>query len=343
MSAPAARLEDVSIGYRARGGRPSIVAGGLTVELRRGELVCLLGSNGAGKSTLLRTIAGLQPALAGKIFVDGVPLASQKPRDLARRLAVVLTERTEVGALNGFAVAALGRHPYTGWSGALDDADRTATAEALRLAGAEDLAERHFSEMSDGERQRVLIARALAQQPRMMVLDEITAFLDLPRRVSMVRLLQRLTRDQGLSVLLSTHDLDLALRCADRIWLLEMGGRFHAGAPEDLALQGLFERCFSTEGVVFDSRTGSFRLDHRSTRTIRLDGDGTAGVWTRRMLERIGFEPVTGQSFTGEGVLTISDGPRWRWLRNGLGTEYHCLDDVARALAPSDDTRPVQR
>ncbi len=342
MSAPAARLEAVSIGYRAKGGRHAVVAEGLNVELRRGELVCLLGPNGAGKSTLLRTISGLQPALAGEIFVDGVPLAQQKPRDLAKRLAVVLTERTEVGALNGFAVAALGRHPYTGWSGALDDADRAVTVEALRLAGADDLAERSFSEMSDGERQRVLIARALAQQPRMMALDEITAFLDLPRRVSMVRLLQRLTRDQGLSVVLSTHDLDLALRCADRIWLLENGGRFHAGAPEDLALQGLFERCFSTDGVVFDSRTGGFRLDHRSTRTIRVDGDGPAGVWTRRMLERIGFEPVTDGALSAGGVLTISDGPRWRWLREGLLNEYQCLDDVARALAAGDDAEPVQ-
>lgn len=342
MSAPAARLEAVSIGYRTKGGLPSIVAAGLNVELRRGELVCLLGPNGAGKSTLLRTISGLQPALAGELFVDGVPLAHQKPRDLAKRLAVVLTERTEVGALNGFAVAALGRHPYTGWSGALDDADRAATAEALRMAGADDLAERYFSEMSDGERQRVLIARALAQQPRMMALDEITAFLDLPRRVSMVRLLQRLTRERGLSVVLSTHDLELALRCADRIWLLEKGGRFHAGAPEDLALQGLFERCFSTDGVVFDSRTGGFRLEHRSTRTIRVDGDESPGVWTRRMLERIGFQPVADDSSSEAGLLTISDGPRWRWLRDGLLTEYESLDDVARALAGGHDLEPLQ-
>ena len=332
MTTTAARLEAVSIGYRTRGGAAAVVAAGLNVELRRGELVCLLGPNGAGKSTLLRTLSGLQPALSGRLLVDGVPLSSLKPRDLARLLAVVLTERSEVGALNGFAVAALGRQPYTGWSGTLDDADRAVTSEALRLAGAEELAERPFSDMSDGERQRVMIARALAQQPRMMALDEITAFLDLPRRVGIVRLLQRLTKSQGLSVVLSTHDLDLALRCADRIWLLEKGGRFHAGPPEDLALQGLFERCFSTEGVVFDSRTGGFRLSHRSMRTVSVDGDGAVGLWTRRMLERIGYQPVPNEPAPEAGLVQIFEGPCWRWTRAGLETDYHCLDDLALAL-----------
>ena len=335
MSQPAVRLESVSIGYKDGRGKPSVIAAEIDVELRRGELACLLGPNGAGKSTLLRTIAGLQPPLSGHVSIDGVPLGDLSSRELAKRLAVVLTGRVDVGALSGFAVAALGRHPYTGWAGRLAETDRKIVGEALRHAGAHDLAERPFARMSDGEQQRVLIARALAQQPRLLALDEITAFLDLPRRVGILRLLQRLAREQGVSILLSTHELELAMRCADRIWLLKRGSRLRCGAPEDLAMNGALERCFSTDGVAFDSDSGSFRLRHEAVRTIQLEHEGVATYWTRRMLERIGFETVDGPEAPMCGTLEVVAGSVWRWRRDGRLDEFRRLEDLAQALRGS--------
>lgn len=289
------RTDSLSIGYRRARRDAAVVASGLRFALRPGELVCLLGPNGAGKSTLMRTLARLQPALSGRIWLDGRPLEELRPGQLARRLSVVLTDRVDVGAMSGFGLASLGRHPYTGWTGTLSVRDERIVQWALLAVRADGLADRLIVEMSDGERQKILIARALAQEPRVMLLDEPTAFLDLPRRVEVMDLLRRLARENGQAILLSTHDLDLALRNADRLWLLSADGALFDGAPEDLVLSGAFERVFSAEGVSFDRDRGSFHTREESSGVVLLEGEGAAAHWARRALERIGFavEEVT--------------------------------------------------
>jgi iron complex transport system ATP-binding protein len=249
------------------------------VALNAGELVCLLGPNGAGKSTLLRTLAALQPPLAGRVLLDGADLHAMPARERARRLSVVLTDRIQVGQLTAYTLFGLGRYPHTNWSGRLTEADHAVIRRALAATGATDLAARPVGDLSDGERQKVLIARALAQEPRLMVLDEITAFLDLPRRVEVMRLLGRLARTTENAVLLATHDLDLALRSADRIWLLPRGGPLQVGAPEDLILSGAFESVFATEGVAFDRADGSFRLHRAYHSVVTLVGTNCAGCF----------------------------------------------------------------
>ena len=283
------RTDALSIGYRRARSAAVVIASELNFSLRPGELVCLLGPNGAGKSTLMRTLARLQPSLSGQIWLDDRPLDELRPGQLARRLSVVLTERVDVGAMTGYGLVSLGRHPYTGWTGTLSEQDQRTVQWALQAVRAQELADRLLVEMSDGERQKILIARALAQEPRVMLLDEPTAFLDLPRRVEVMDLLRRLAQENHQAILLSTHDLDLALRNADRLWLLSADGALHDGAPEDLILNGAFERVFSAEGVTFDRERGSFHTRQETCGRLLLRGDGVAAFWTRRALERIGY------------------------------------------------------
>lgn len=318
------RTEQLTVGYRHAGRADRVIAADLDLCLRRGELVCLLGPNGAGKSTLMRTLAGLQPALRGEIWLDGDRPADLSARELARRLSIVLTERIDVGNLSVRDLVALGRHPYTDWWGNLTAHDEEVVRWAVRAVGAGDLADRPVQELSDGERQKVMIARALAQEPLLILLDEPTAFLDLPRRVEVMGLLRTLARQTGRAILLSTHDLDLALRSADRLWLLSADGKMQIGAPEDLVLSRAFEQVFASEGIVFDGYTGSFRIVRDAAGIIHLRGDGMAALWTTRALEREGFcvDPH-GTTPSSATVIIDEDHGALRWaLRRGGRDEY---------------------
>lgn len=239
-------FRDLTIGYRSRR-RTTTVAAGLSAVARRGELTVLLGPNGCGKSTLIRTLCGLQPALAGEVSLDGADLAGIAAGDLARRVAVVLTDPVDPGLLSARELAALGRIPYLGVTGRLSREDHEIVERALTSVNARHLADRPAVDLSDGERQRVLTARALAQQPDVLVLDEPTAFLDAPSRAALTDMLRRLAREQGLTIVLSTHDLELALRHADRAWLLGRDGTLVDGTPGQLIQSGQVNSVFGCE------------------------------------------------------------------------------------------------
>ena len=218
---PSLAFHALTTGY-CHGSRQSIVGRGLEGSLPRGTLTVLLGTNGAGKSTLLRTLAGLQPLLAGDIFWEGNSLASLTPEERAKRLSIVLTVRPETGNLTVREVVALGRLPHRQglWGSRNAAADAEAVERAMRLTTTSAWSERPVSRLSDGERQRVFIAKALAQETPLILLDEPTAFLDYPSRVQFFNLLKRLTNEMGKTVLLSSHDVELAATHADRILLL---------------------------------------------------------------------------------------------------------------------------
>lgn len=218
---PSLAFHALTTGY-CHGSRQSIVGRGLEGSLPRGTLTVLLGTNGAGKSTLLRTLAGLQPPLAGDIFWEGNSLASLTPEERAKRLSIVLTVRPETGNLTVREVVALGRLPHRQglWGSRNAAADAEAVERAMRLTTTSAWSERPVSRLSDGERQRVFIAKALAQETPLILLDEPTAFLDYPSRVQFFNLLKRLTNEMGKTVLLSSHDVELAATHADRILLL---------------------------------------------------------------------------------------------------------------------------
>lgn len=242
----------LSIGYDEKG-TAGTIACGLDVSLQSGQFVCLLGPNGAGKTTLLRTLSGALPPLAGDIRLRGTQLSAIPPRERAHQISVVLADRISAGMMDARSLVALGRHPYSGWLGRLNAKDRESIAWALEIVGASKLAERPVAELSDGEQQKVAIARALAQEASILLLDEPTAHLDLPNRIETMALLRQLSHEKNLSILLSTHDLELALRQADQLWLLAANGTLRQGTPEQLARDGALARAFAHEALSWES------------------------------------------------------------------------------------------
>jgi iron complex transport system ATP-binding protein len=335
MSTPVLSLAGLSVGYPGPKKTVRVVAEGIDLSLRAGELVCLLGPNGAGKSTLMRTIAAMQRPLSGEVLLNGRNLFALSKIELARQLSVVLTERVTVGLLTAYEIVSLGRSPHTGWSGSLGERDHHIVEEAIRAVGAEALARRYVSELSDGERQKIMLARALAQEPQVMILDEITAFLDLPRRVEIMRILRQLAHQRGRAILLSTHDLELALSTADRIWLLPQGGSLAAGTPEDLVLRGVFASAFASEGVRFDEEAGSFATHEAFHSEIGLHGEGALARWTRRALERRGYRVVTdvAPSKTHVAVARFDDGVVWELSWDGRIDQHASIEELLGALA----------
>ena len=259
MSETIIEIKNLSTGYRLKK-EEKVVARGLNAALNIGEMTCLLGPNGAGKSTLLRTLAAFQPSLGGDIFVMGQPLKSYKPNDLARFISVVLTDNSDIKNITAWEVVAMGRSPYTGFWGKLTEKDKKIVDKCLGWVGIEHLAQRKMQTLSDGERQKVMIAKAIAQDTDIIVLDEPTAFLDYPNKVGMLILLHKIAKTMNKAVLLSTHDMEHALQVADQIWLLDKSLGLTAGTPSTLSEDGNIERYFTAEGMEYDHKTMTFRI-----------------------------------------------------------------------------------
>ncbi len=281
---------DLEIGYKLKGGRVQSVHNNLSLSLISGEVTCLLGLNGAGKSTLLRTLCGFQPALGGKIMLMGREIASYTQREVSQTIGVVLTEKTNAGGITVYELVSLGRHPHTGFFGALSSSDHSIIEESLREAGIDHKATSYLSELSDGERQKVMIAKALAQQCPVIILDEPTAFLDITSRIETMVLLRKLAKEQGKSILLSTHDLDLALQMADSLWLQKKGAPLLSGTPEDLILGGNLSNFFNRDEITFDISTGKLNIP-LSEHPIGVEGDFLTSYWVGNALVRTGFKP----------------------------------------------------
>ncbi len=330
--APALAVDRLTVGYGNRR-KETRIASDLSLSIDRGQFVALLGPNGAGKSTLLRTLCGLQNPLDGRVLMGGTDLASMPARERAREVGVVLTERVDAWGLSAWDLVALGRASHTRWSGRLAPEDRAAIAQALADTDTEDLADRKVVELSDGERQRVLVARALAQEPSVLVLDEVTAFLDLARRVEIVQLLRRLAHNGRTTVLLSTHDLDLALRTADRLWILDRRGQVCDGCPEDLVLNGALANVFRYEGLEYDPSSGRFELNHPTGERVGVVGNGVPAQWTCHALRRLGFGVEQGvRTGLAASIEVDETGVRWRLRCRNHESEHASLEDTTAAL-----------
>ncbi|MFI3259941.1 MAG: ABC transporter ATP-binding protein [Rikenellaceae bacterium] len=278
------------IGYHLKRGQVQSVHSDLSFELHRGEVTSLLGLNGAGKSTLLRTLCGFQPPISGEVMLLGRSIESYSQREISRTIGVVLTEKTNAGGITVYDLVTLGCHPHTGFFGQLSASDHSIVEESLEAVGISHKAKSYVSELSDGERQKVMIAKALAQQCPIIILDEPTAFLDITSRIETMVLLRKLAREQGKTILLSTHDLDMAIQMSDSLWLQKKGAPLYCGTPEDLILSGKLSHFFDRDQITFDPSTGKLSLP-MPTRKIGVTGNFESAYWVGNALVRVGYKP----------------------------------------------------
>ena len=250
--APILSSDNLTIGYR-HGRRETVVASGLQLSLMPSTVTCLLGANGAGKSTLLRTLCGQQMPLGGTVTVGGLDIHSVKPSALARIISVVYTGHTNVGGLTAAEVVALGRQPYTGFFGRLSDDDRAIVDQSIEAVGIRALASRYMATLSDGERQKVMIARALAQRTPVILLDVAS-------RLEVTGMLRALADEYRCAILLSTHDIAPALAIADNLWLMCSDRTFVAGPADELISAGRLDEVFAGRGIMFDPAARDYRI-----------------------------------------------------------------------------------
>lgn len=247
-------LQNLTVGY----GEKAILSD-INQTLEPGRLVCLLGSNGVGKSTLLRTLAGFLPPLSGKVLVDGRDLNSLSVSERSKAVSVVLTERVEVPYMKVADLVGMGRSPYTGFFGTLTKEDKAIVGEAIEMVGIGNLAERTIDTLSDGERQKAFLAKALAQQTPIILLDEPTAFLDFHAKVSTLRLMLKLAHETNKTIFLSTHDVEMAIQLSDELWIVQ-DSNISTGTTASLTESGILERFLQDEGISFDKKELTLRI-----------------------------------------------------------------------------------
>ena len=281
--------KELTVGYR-KGNSTSPVISGLNLSLSRGKLVALIGANGIGKSTLLRTLVGNQPPLEGEVSISGIRIGEISRKDLSLLLGIVNTERTQAGALTVREVVSLGRQPYTGFLGILSKNDKSIVEKAMQDAGILHKASSFLAELSDGERQKVMIAKALAQCTPIIILDEPTAFLDVASRMETMLLLHNLAHKQNKAVLLSSHDLSQSMMLADELWVVTNDRKIISGNTEDVVLLGAMDSIFASSIISFDLLQGDFCINLDSQYDIKLNcNDKILKKWTGNALKRTGY------------------------------------------------------
>ena len=282
--------DKLSVGY---GGRT--VVSDIALAAEPGQILCLIGPNGAGKSTLLKTLLRLLPPTAGAVYLEGQELRAYSERELARRSAAMLTGRPEPELMKSAEVVAAGRYPYTGRLGILSEEDRRVVRASMEKVGVSELADTDFTHLSDGQRQRVLLARALCQEPRLLILDEPTSFLDIRHKLDFLQLLRELVRERQLAVVMSMHELELAQRFADRLLCIRDGRVDRAGSPEEIFSGGYIERLYGLARGSYDVLAGTAEAGRmEGAPQVFVIGGGGSGVPVYRLLQRLGIPFAAG-------------------------------------------------
>jgi len=304
----------------------------INLKVKSGELIGLIGRNGAGKSTLLRSIVRLQMLLHGTVQIGSHNIQDINPNDFAQQLAYVSSGLEYSETMTIRELVSLGRFPYTDWIGRCTSFDIELIEESMVRVGIEHLAGRKLSEISDGERQKAMIARTLAQNTALIILDEPTAFLDLPSKYDIINLLHELTR-KGKTVIYSTHDLNIALRFSDKIWLID-NKSIHDGSPEDLILDKTIAGIFESDKIFLNDLTGDFELKKHSGKKLCLQsGFPKLELWTRQALQRSGFEISTYEkNLPLVSVETINDKNIWKIQRFNEILTFESIYDLLSAL-----------
>tara|TARA_R110002049_G_scaffold216946_3_gene388379 strand:- start:762 stop:1550 length:789 start_codon:yes stop_codon:yes gene_type:complete len=257
------KIENLLVGYGNKNSGCAIMAP-LSTEVGEGEFICLIGENGKGKSTLLKTISGNLQPLAGEVIINDKKLIDYDNHSLAAQLSLVLTDKISIGLITVFDLVAFGRYPFTNWLANLTENDKYIIDDALKVCGIKELANRYFNNLSDGEKQKVLIARAITQQTPIIILDEPLNHLDLINKVEIFSLLKKLCKAVNKTIIISTHQVELALQAADRLWLITNDHKLSVSTPDEAIASGLFDRAFKSDKVIFDAKSKTFQLKSTS-------------------------------------------------------------------------------
>ena len=314
-------LENLSVGYEQQGGNRLEILKEINFSASQGEMVALIGKNGIGKSTLLRTIVGFQKYFSGSIKMNGRELSSIDIKEIARIISFVSTENIRVANMTVFDLVAFGRFPYTNWIGRLTDNDKQKISMAIHKVGLDGFENRYIIQLSDGERQRAMIARALAQDTPVIILDEPSAFLDVSNKYEIFHLLQVLAKEKGKTIILSTHDLNIALREVDKLWIVTETGNYQ-GAPEDTALNGWLEKLFENESIGFDLQEGEYFFKKKFKAKVKVEGEGLSLIWTLRALNRLGYQFVMEAE---PDFRVITSDKKWTLQKGNIQTEFNSI------------------
>ncbi len=313
------KIEELTTGYGSAKKAEVVLQQGMNATLETGQLICVLGPNGAGKSTLLKTLAGFLHPLSGEVYFGGDTLKSLDLKKLSRLVSVVLTDRFSDLYLTAFDVVRMGRFPYASFFGRMKTADLLLINQTMDKLDVGNLKEKLFYNLSDGERQKVLIARALVQDTPFLFLDEPVAFIDSPGRIEIMELLSGLAHRQGKAILMTTHDMETGLRYADTLWLMHRGKPLLAGIPEDMVLQGKVGEYFQRPGLRFDREKGLFRADRKTHATrgkIFVKLENQEANWLARALERNGFVVEETADIPEKGIFACYESGSFRLYRD---------------------------
>jgi iron complex transport system ATP-binding protein len=280
-------LRSLLIGYTS-GGKKNILLNPLSASARKGEIISVLGRNGVGKSTLLRTLSGLQVPLGGEVFYNNRDIKEYSRREFAQNVGYISTESIKVANMTVYDLVSLGRFPHTNWIGKISKNDNKIIMDCLEMTSMRVHSRKFISELSDGERQKAMIARILSQDADIMIMDEPAAFLDVSSRYEILHLMHLLSEKSDKTIIFTTHDLQMAVSQSDKIWLL-LDGSLLEGAPEDLMIRGAFANLFESSLIKFNADDGTFVLSESERGHVFIEGGGNSRYWTEKAVNRAGY------------------------------------------------------
>jgi iron complex transport system ATP-binding protein len=320
-------FSDLEIGFVSRKFR-RILLPPINGTADKGELIAVIGRNGIGKSTLLRTITGLQHFISGIMTLEGKSILEYPRIKLASKVGYISTEIVKVSNMRVYDLVSLGRFPYTNWLGRKSETDEKTITDAINKTGMTEFRGRPVTELSDGERQKAMIAMLLAQDTDLLVMDEPTAFLDISSKFEIIHLMHELTRNRNKTIVFSTHDLTSAVSQADKIWLLKEHGLLE-GAPEDLMLEGSFKTLFDESKVIFNSGDGTFTIRNEHKGQVRVRGEEDRKYWTEKALTRAGYT-ITDSNSAIEVETPSKLNAKWKFQTRNTAMEFNSIYELIR-------------
>ena len=320
--------KNLSIGYDKK-----ILLSHLNIQIKSGEMVCLLGPNGVGKSTLIKTLTNMHPPLAGSVFItkknnEALNVNKVTALELARHISIVLTDQLPPSNFTVKDIVSLGRVPHTNWLGNLSLADQSFVIEAMEKVNITPFSNRLIDSLSDGEKQRVMFAKALAQDTDLIILDEPTAHLDVVHRAELLSLLKKLARETNKGILISTHELEMAIQAADNVWLINNHKELTVSSPEDLVLSGIFSKTFNGDQIYFNEDNGAFKIQNKAKQAVHLTGEGKRFYWTKHALEKRHYFATNEKA----AIRVIIKKESWTLIKEDKTTECTSISELMRHL-----------